>query len=160
MDTSKYSSPEYWTQLIQLMLFNNIRYYLEKMGMSKKEFADKLGVSKGYVSQILNGDFDHKLSKLSELALACELVPKIEFVPMQFARQVVEECYFKPVEWNSYKNVFKESKFLRNEDISANSDIINNGNSLSLKTYNSVTDKITNLQDIWEPQDSISKNIA
>ena len=37
--------------------------------MTQSEFAERLGVSKGYISQILNGDFDHKLSKLTQLLL-------------------------------------------------------------------------------------------
>ena len=72
---NKYDSPAYWTQLIQLSLQDNIRHYLEEKHLTQSEFAERLGVSKGYISQILNGDFDHKLSKLTQLALACEMVP-------------------------------------------------------------------------------------
>lgn len=43
--------------------------------MTKSEFAQKMGVSKGYISQILNGDFDHKLSKFIELSLMINKVP-------------------------------------------------------------------------------------
>lgn len=110
----KYASPEYWTQLIQILLYNKIQDYLDSHNMTKKEFAEKLGVSKGYVSQILNGDFDHKLSKLSELALACDLVPKIEFVPIKYAQEVVKDSYLKPIEWNCYDD------FSHKESISVN----------------------------------------
>jgi transcriptional regulator with XRE-family HTH domain len=104
---NKYKSPAYWTQLIQLMLYDNIKSYLSEQNMSKKEFATKLGVSKGYISQILNGDFDHKLSKLTELALACDLIPKIEFVPIEYAEQIAKDVYIQPTDWkkcNSYYN--------------------------------------------------------
>lgn len=106
--TNKYTSPAYWTQLIQLMLYRNIKAYLEEHNMTQKEFAAHLGVSKGYVSQILSGDFDHKLSKLTELALACDLVPRLEFVPAEFAAQVAKSCYIQPTDWkmcDSYSNV-------------------------------------------------------
>jgi transcriptional regulator with XRE-family HTH domain len=94
MDISnKYNSPAYWTQLIQISLYNHIKKYLQDNNLSQSEFAAQLGVSKGYVSQILNGDFDHKLSKLVELAIACNLVPKFEFLPMDEAIDVVEQSY-------------------------------------------------------------------
>lgn len=96
---NKYNSPAYWTQLIQLALYDQIRNYLQQNHLSKKEFAHQLGVSPGYVTQILNGDFDHKLSKLTELALHCGLVPKIEFVPMRYAASVAAETYLKPRDW-------------------------------------------------------------
>ncbi len=39
----------------------------------------KLGVTKGYVSQILNGDFNHRLSTLVDLSLAMGKAPIIQF---------------------------------------------------------------------------------
>lgn len=96
---NKYDSPAYWTQLIQLSLQDNIRHYLEEQHLTQSEFAERLGVSKGYISQILNGDFDHKLSKLTQLALACEMVPRIEFVPKQHSREVAYESYIRPADW-------------------------------------------------------------
>ncbi|WP_438589105.1 helix-turn-helix domain-containing protein [Duncaniella dubosii] len=96
---NKYDSPAYWTQLIQLSLQDNIRHYLEEKHLTQSEFAERLGVSKGYISQILNGDFDHKLSKLTQLALACEMVPRIEFVPKQHSREVAYESYIRPADW-------------------------------------------------------------
>lgn len=51
-------------------------------GKNRTQLAEHLGVSKGYVSQLLNGDYDHKLSKLVELSLAFGYVPKVDFVPI------------------------------------------------------------------------------
>lgn len=103
---NKYDSPAYWTQLIQLNLHDNIKRYIEDNNLTRAEFAEKLGVSKGYVSQILNGDFDHKLSKLTELALACDLVPRLELIPKAYASQVVYGTYLQPTDWkrcNTYR---------------------------------------------------------
>lgn len=69
----------YWTAEIQLELFRQIADYLETNQLSRKQFAEQLGVSKGYVSQIMNGQFDHKLSKLVALSIAIGKVPKIKF---------------------------------------------------------------------------------
>ncbi|MBS1644646.1 MAG: helix-turn-helix domain-containing protein, partial [Bacteroidetes bacterium] len=73
------SSKEYWLTKINCDLFEQVNNYLSKNKISKTEFAKTLGVSKGYVSQILNGDFDHKTSKLIELCLAIGKVPVLNF---------------------------------------------------------------------------------
>ncbi|GAF02481.1 helix-turn-helix transcriptional regulator [Saccharicrinis fermentans] len=67
---------------IQNELFRQLTSYLEENNMTQSAFAKQLGVSKGYVSQILNGDFDYKLSKLVELSLAIGKVPQISFEPI------------------------------------------------------------------------------
>lgn len=82
----------YWTQRIQLELFNVVNDYLKKNKITRAAFAEQLGVSKGYVSQVLNGDFDHKLSKLIELALACGYVPSLNFKPQESQSYVIPEA--------------------------------------------------------------------
>lgn len=72
-------SPEYWIAQIQIALYNRAEEYMQDNNLTRTQLAKKLGVSKGYVSQLLNGDYDHKLSKLVELAIAFDVVPKIEF---------------------------------------------------------------------------------
>ena len=47
--------------------------------MNKTQLAEYLGCTKGYVTQLLNGDFDHKLSKFVELSLAINKIPEITF---------------------------------------------------------------------------------
>jgi len=73
------NSKEYWTTKIQLDLFKAISHYMKKNNLNRTQLAKKLNVTKGYVSQVLNGDFDHKVSKLVELSLACGLTPRIQF---------------------------------------------------------------------------------
>lgn len=68
-------SKEYWLSKIQINLYNEIEKYLKVENITKTQFAEKLGVSKSYVTQVLNGDFDHKISKLVELTLAIEKIP-------------------------------------------------------------------------------------
>lgn len=73
------ASPEYWTVQIQGQLLQEIHLKLESSGKTQSELANELGVSKGYISQILNGDYDHRISKFVELSLAIGKVPVIEF---------------------------------------------------------------------------------
>lgn len=56
---------------LRLPLLFSIKY--------ETELANYLGCTKDYVSQLLNGNFDHKMSKIVELALALGKAPKLEF---------------------------------------------------------------------------------
>lgn len=75
------ATPEYWTTKIQMELYSHLQDYMKKNGLNKTQLAQKLGVTKSYVTQILNGDFDHRISKLVELSLAVGLIPQIKFIP-------------------------------------------------------------------------------
>lgn len=75
-------SPEYWKAKTQIELYNLAEKFMAETGRNKSQLAEYLGVSKGYVSQLLNGDYDHRMSKFFELALAFGMVPQIEFVPV------------------------------------------------------------------------------
>ena len=68
---------------LQNELFRQVHEYLETNKKTQTQFAEELGVTKGYVSQILNGDFDFKLSKLVELSLAIGKIPQVSFIDAQ-----------------------------------------------------------------------------
>ncbi len=102
-------SPEYWTAKTQIELYNQAKSFMEKSGRNQTQLAEYLGVSKGYVSQLLNGDYDHRLSKFFELALAFGVIPQVEFVPVE--EYIKEDTYAQQfrgitlsskdkVEWN------------------------------------------------------------
>ena len=56
--------------------------YMKSNKLSRSDLANELGVTKGYISQILNGDFDHRLSKFVELSIAIGMIPQINYIPM------------------------------------------------------------------------------
>lgn len=70
-------SKEYWVAKIQQELYEKLTEYMEVNNLSKTQLAEQLNFSKGYISQLLNGDFDHKISKLVELSLAIDKVPSV-----------------------------------------------------------------------------------
>lgn len=72
-------TPEYWTTLMQLKLYEKVEKYLKENNLNRTQLAEKLGVSKGYISQVLNGNYDHKISKLVELSLAVGYFPDLAF---------------------------------------------------------------------------------
>ena len=91
-------SPEYWTTQLQLDLYNCALKFMEENNLNRTQLAKHLGVSKGYVSQLLNGDYDHKLSKLVELSLAFGYVPTLEFQPIEEAL-LQDSKEYSPVKW-------------------------------------------------------------
>ncbi len=74
------ATPDYWTAKIQIDLFQKVKQYLKDNGLTQSDLAKSMGVSKGYISQVLKGDFDHRISKLVELCLAIGYYPEINFV--------------------------------------------------------------------------------
>lgn len=49
-DSDKYKSAAYWTQLIQLKVYNDIRRFLDENKLSQMDFAERLRVSEEYVA--------------------------------------------------------------------------------------------------------------
>ena len=91
-------SPEYWTAKTQIELYNQAESFMKETGRNKTQLAEYLGVSKGYVSQLLN-----------ELSLAFGVIPQIDFIPVgkyvsddacskQFKNIALPNANF--VEWN------------------------------------------------------------
>lgn len=130
-------SKEYWITKIQLDLFEMIENYLKVNNLSKKQLADKLGVSKSYITQILNGNFDHKISKLVELSLAFEKVPLLE-----------------------YKNI---SNYIMNETLEVNKKVFielnyNTSSIIKKEPKDSYTNINNNSKILLYPQDSLNSD--
>lgn len=73
------SSPEYFMETLQNELFRQLEAYREANGYNRTKLAEDLGFSKGYVTRLLNGDFNHSAQKLIELALKIGKAPVIQF---------------------------------------------------------------------------------
>lgn len=99
---------EYWTTKIQLDLFSKVEEYMKENNLSRSDFAKEIGVSKGYVTQILNGDFDHRVSKLVELSLAIGYFPHVEF------KKVKEDLSGKTA---TLENIFKQLELTNHNEI-------------------------------------------
>ena len=72
-------SEGYWIAKLQTDLYRELVSFMERTHRNSTQLAKYLGCSKGYVSQLLNGNFDHKLSKLVELSLAIGKAPILEY---------------------------------------------------------------------------------
>lgn len=70
---------EYWVEEIQNELYRQVIEYMEKHDFNQNQLAEKWGFSKGYISQILNGNCNFSLKKLVELSLALGKVPILKY---------------------------------------------------------------------------------
>jgi transcriptional regulator with XRE-family HTH domain len=89
----------YWISKIQIGLYNQLENYMSENSINRTKLAKKLGVSKGYITQVLNGDFNHRISKLVELSLAINKIPEINFKNVD---QLIKEENdgYKTVTWD------------------------------------------------------------
>ena len=74
--------PEYWLENIQNEIFRQVSTYLKDNHMTQNQFASQLGVTKGYISQVMKGEFNYTLKKLIELSLAVGKAPVLTFKPL------------------------------------------------------------------------------
>jgi len=69
----------FWIVKIQNELYGIIHDYMQEKGINQSQLAQELNVSKGYISRVLNGNFNHSLQKLVDLSLKVGKVPNIHF---------------------------------------------------------------------------------
>lgn len=74
--------PEYWLENMQNEIFRQVATYLKDNHMTQNQFAAQLGVTKGYISQVMKGEFNYTLKKLIELSLAVGKAPVLQFKPL------------------------------------------------------------------------------
>ena len=111
-------SPEFWIENIRTELYNIIQDYMDENGLTRKQLAEQLGVSKGYISQVLNGESDHRISKLVSLAL---MVGKAPYLYLKDVNKVLEEdaegknvyLDFEGMESNKYQNPQRQTSLPR-----------------------------------------------
>lgn len=75
-------SPAYWEQKAQLDIYQHAIDFMESHSMNRTQFAEYLGVSKSYVTQLLSGDYNYSLQKLVDLSMKLGLVLQLEFSPI------------------------------------------------------------------------------
>jgi len=72
-------TPEYWFEQAQNELYRQVTEFMKQEGVNQTQLAEKLGVSKGYISQIMKGEFNYTLKKLIELSMAIGKIPRIDY---------------------------------------------------------------------------------
>lgn len=72
-----YESKEYLQEKLLIKFSEDLCEILQKQGLSFKAFADKLNVSKAYVSKIINGKPNLTLKSIADIAFVLNLWPEI-----------------------------------------------------------------------------------
>lgn len=75
-----FQTKEYWIDELQNEIYRQVSDFMKKNELNQIQLANQLGVSKGYVSQILNGDCNFTLKKIVELSLALGKAPIVNYV--------------------------------------------------------------------------------
>jgi transcriptional regulator with XRE-family HTH domain len=83
--------------------------YIKKEGINQTQLAERLGVSKGYISQIMNGNFNYTLKKMIELSLAVNKAPAFEFRELDKYIQDDHQKRFE-MQYNPFFNVTGKQK--------------------------------------------------
>lgn len=73
------SSPAYWFEKSQNELFRQFHYYMERENINQTQLAERLGITRGRVSQILRGESNFTMKTLIELGLFIGVIPKINY---------------------------------------------------------------------------------
>lgn len=109
-------SKEYWVTNIQLKLFAEVDAFMKAHQMNRTQFAEYLGCTKGYVTQLLSGDYDNKLSKLVELSLAIGKIPELDFADISSFTARDEKVFSGSSDSKSYQTVpsVKDNVFVVN----------------------------------------------
>lgn len=102
--------PAFWLEDIQNEIYGEMSDYKEISQKSQNEIAEDMNVSKGYISQVLKGNFNYTLKKLIELSLAIGKVPILKFItPDSYVSNRINiERYFENIN-NVEKNTLKQN---------------------------------------------------
>lgn len=70
--------PAYWVEAFNGELYDAIAKYMNENNINRKQLSEKLGISKGRVSQILNGNINFSIEKFVEISLKIDKYPCLE----------------------------------------------------------------------------------
>jgi transcriptional regulator with XRE-family HTH domain len=102
------NTPEFLSEKIAMKISLEVDKHLENIEMSKKDFAKLLGVSKPYVSQLLQGENNMTIYTVCKIAMALDLQPVIQFKEQESCSDPLEEDIEKITNANiSYNEIAK-----------------------------------------------------
>ncbi len=72
---------EYESARLQRELTTAVSWYMEERGITKRELAQRLGVTPGRISQVMSGDQNLTLRTLATVCTALDAHLRVELVP-------------------------------------------------------------------------------
>lgn len=107
------STPAYWLAKTQTQLYYCAEKFMKEKNMNRTQLAEYLGVSKGYVTQLLNGDYNFSIEKYTELCIKLGYVPEISITKLE-DKINSEVTSFEPIRPLRNNYCSYEQKSLRN----------------------------------------------
>ena len=74
--------PDFVLEGLIIELTDQIVVSMQEQGVSRAELAERLGVSRAYITKVLNGHGNMTLRTLVRLALALGMAPEVSLVPV------------------------------------------------------------------------------
>jgi transcriptional regulator with XRE-family HTH domain len=74
--------PAYWAAVAAASFTEMLHEELVQRGMSRTQYADRLGTSRAYVTQVLGGNDNFTLETMAKLALALGLAVEVKLRPL------------------------------------------------------------------------------
>jgi transcriptional regulator with XRE-family HTH domain len=114
-------SSEFWLENIQDDLYSRVKAYMKKNDINQTELAKELGVSRAYISQIMNGSFNFTLKKLIEISLHIGVFPDLKFIPFEspeinkYSKEEVLSKKLSPKN-NIFPNLYEPGSAYQNAD--------------------------------------------
>jgi transcriptional regulator with XRE-family HTH domain len=105
-------STEFWMENIQDDLYARVKAYMSEKGINQTKLANELGVSRAYISQIMNGSFNFTLKKLIEISLHIGVFPNLKFIPFESGNNIKS----KEPSYDRKENFLMEKSFLRHNE--------------------------------------------
>lgn len=103
---------EYWFETLQNDIYRMVAEYIKKEGINQTQLAEKIGVSKSYISQIMNGNFNYTLKKMIELSLAMNIAPVIDFKDLnEFIKEDQQKRF--EMQYNPYFNLITKPMIVK-----------------------------------------------
>ena len=103
-----YKTNGYWEIKVATEIHQVLDSYMEREGINQTQLAARLGFSKGYITQILNGEANFSMKKLIDLALKIGMVPDIRLKSVEEYTQINESRLEKTYSQIKYDAVLPE----------------------------------------------------
>lgn len=114
-----YKTTGYWTEKIENELFRKVHEYMDEEGLNRTQLAERLGFHKSYITQILNGELNFSMRKLTELALKIGVVPELKL---------------KSIEDYTAQEEARLSKYNFEDDITNTSEVVKSLSQFAIKS--------------------------
>ena len=79
--------PLFIAELVKLQFADDLVRLLEARGLKRTELADKLGTNRGYVTRVLNTEYNLSVETMAKIALALDARIELRMLPREEAER-------------------------------------------------------------------------